>query len=221
MKRCTLLILFFGLFVIVETTMASVTCRKNIVALTFDDGPNPPHTEELLKLLEKHKIKATFFLIGRNIEMHKFSALEIVKSGHEVGNHGYMHERRASLFSLHKIVYEIRKTDELIESLGLAKPKLFRPPFGESYLGGLVSKKLGKTLILYDKGLAPKDYLRVDPELIYEDIIKNVKPCSIIALHDGEGIRVETLVSTEKIINELKSRNYDFVTVSNLLRQLE
>ncbi len=206
-------LLFLVVFLCLFTTNKGF-CNKNYVALTFDDGPNPPYTEQLLDILEKYKIKATFFFIGRNIEMHRNTAIEVVKRGHEIGNHGYMHENLA-LKTPNKIINEISKTDSLIKGLGLSEVKLFRPPFGSGLLSILISKLVGETLVL--QGLSPIDYLRPSPDKIVYNIMKNIKPCSIITLHDGEGIRVETIVATELLINKL-SENYEFVTASSLLK---
>jgi len=120
------------------------------VALTFDDGPNPPYTEKILEILNQHQAHGTFFLKGKNIELHRNSALKIIETGHEVGNHTYSHSHLAQL-SIEGVKEEILRTDGLISGLGYRKDILFRAPFGQVSPNVMFSlMSLGKLHIGWD-----------------------------------------------------------------------
>ncbi len=189
---------------------------KREVALTFDDGPNPPFTERTLEILAHYGIRATFFFIGRNIEMHRTTALAVVRSGHEVGNHSYSHER-LGFGGPGRIRAEIADTDGLIRTLGYEGAIPFRAPFGQVTLWThWILGKLGRTNFLYDTPTAPPDYFRPDPKPMLGHLLDGVRAGSVILLHDGEGIRTETTVVLEGLIPELLARGYVFKTVTEL-----
>ena len=100
------------------------------VALTFDDGPTPEFTDEILRILKEQDVKATFFLIGGELEKHLDEGKKIVAAGHEIGNHSFSHVRM--IFVTPSFVKEeIEKTDDLIRAAGYNKPTFFRPPYGK------------------------------------------------------------------------------------------
>ncbi len=186
------------------------------IALTLDDGPNPPYTSLFLRLLAQEKIPATFFVLGRNIELHRKAALEIVSQGHEIGNHSYSHQPLAWK-SPHLIAREISRTDALIRSLGYQGKIPFRAPFGEWFgMHNLTLFWLGRENVLYDVPPEPPDYFRSNPQAMADSAQQRVKPGSIVLFHDGEGIRVESLEATARLIPALKRQGYTFVRVSEL-----
>jgi len=99
------------------------------VALTYDDGPNPPHTQALLEMLAQYGVTATFFLKGRNVEAFPESVQAVARAGHEIGNHSYSHRPMLSL-SQSAMREELVRTSDLIENLLGQRPVLFRPPYG-------------------------------------------------------------------------------------------
>jgi len=109
-------------------------CRKHtqqpVVAITFDDGPDPAMTPKVLDVLEKHGVKAAFFLIGRNVQKHPRIARRIVAQGHAVGNHTWSHAPLFALWGRSKVLQELRDTQSIIEETVGLRPRLFRPPFG-------------------------------------------------------------------------------------------
>lgn len=200
---------FFG------QSLSKVQTTEKVVALTFDDGPNPPYTQALVNLLKKTGVRATFYMVGRNIEMHRNAALEVQAAGHELGNHGYSHEMLRFAFPW-RIESEVEKTDRLIQSLGYRQAISFRAPFGITNLSMLFALwRLKKQHIGY--AIESTDYLRPDPEVMFQKLRAQIEPGVIIVLHDGEGIRTETLILTEKLIEYLKISGYRFLTVSELL----
>jgi peptidoglycan-N-acetylglucosamine deacetylase len=193
-----------------------VETKEPVVALTYDDGPNPEYTNKLINLLDELEVKATFFTIGKEIKAHPQVIKQLVKSGHEVGNHSYSHQKmtwKTPKF----IAEEINKTDELLRELGVENEILFRAPFGFKRLTlPYILKQKKRKNILWS--LDPKDYQESNPEIIAQRIIQNIKPGTIILLHDGGGDRTATINATEIVINKLQARGYRFLTVSELLK---
>jgi peptidoglycan/xylan/chitin deacetylase (PgdA/CDA1 family) len=186
------------------------------VALTFDDGPNPPYTDRILELLRHYRVPATFFFLGRNIEMHPLTARRAIQDGHEIGNHTYWH-RHPALLSPAGLLGEIDATDRQIRDLGYRGPIPFRPPFGEWFpVPWLALSVRHRPIYLYDAAPSPPDYLRGDPELIAAHALQRVTPGSVILLHDGEGIRAESVIAAEQVIRRLLARGYRFERISDL-----
>lgn len=192
----------------------SVSSGKRI-ALTFDDGPHPTKTKEILDILDKYDVKATFFIIGVNAERYPEIIADEAARGHELANHSYSHKNLSKICD-DKIKEEIEKTDEIIEKAANITPKLFRPPTG-AYSESIVkvAKEFGKTTIIWtvdtlDWANAPKD-----------DIVKNIKSNiqngSIILFHDFTGKESHTKEALDTIIPYLKEQGYEFVTVSELI----
>jgi peptidoglycan/xylan/chitin deacetylase (PgdA/CDA1 family) len=187
------------------------------IALTLDDGPNPPYTEMFLRLLEAEKIPATFFMLGRNIEMHRLSALRVVAAGHEVGNHSFSHSAMAWARPV-RTVDEITKTDALIRGLGYEAAIPFRAPFGERFgLHAWILLWMRRPNTLYDVAPVPPDYFRNDPQAMADSAVARAQNGSIVLFHDGEGIRVESLEATARVVRRLKANGFTFVRLSELL----
>jgi peptidoglycan/xylan/chitin deacetylase (PgdA/CDA1 family) len=186
------------------------------IALTLDDGPNPPFTEKFLQLLAQEQVPATFFLLGRNIEMHRSTAQKIAASSHEIGNHSYSHSALAWK-PWKQITEEIEKTDRLIRGLGYKGPIAFRSPFGEKV--GWLAWWLwlhARRCFLYDVAPSPPDYFRRAPASIARSTLERTKGGSVLLFHDGEGIRIESLEAAARVIRELKARGFTFVRLSEL-----
>ncbi|MCC3357745.1 polysaccharide deacetylase family protein [Bacillus sp. REN16] len=197
--------LFGGLTQQVETD-------QKVVALTFDDGPTG-NVNEILPLLEKHDVKATFFLIGKDIEKYPEEAKKIVEAGHQVGNHTYSHNRMISK-SPSFIKEEIEKTDRLIREAGYEGEIDFRPPNGKKLVGlPYYLNKQNKDTITWN----------IEPETYYsstQDRVKYVKesiePGSIILMHPMYDDIEKVLAEIEGIIQVLIEEGYSFVTVNEL-----
>jgi peptidoglycan-N-acetylglucosamine deacetylase len=200
-----------------KMAVRSAASSERKLALTLDDGPNPPYTEKFLQLLEHHQIPATFFFIGRNIEFHRASAQKVVDSGMEVGNHSYSHTRLQWKMPS-QLAFEIEHTHSLIRSLGYQGPIPFRAPYGQwgGFLGlWLFFRSLPN--ILYDVPPTPADYFRADPAAIAESSSLRARGGSILLLHDGEGIRIESLEAADRLIRTLKAKGFQWVRLSELL----
>lgn len=207
---------------LVGTTIKNIKTHEKVVALTFDDGPNPPYTEQTLSVLEKHQVKATFFMVGKRAK--KFPALvqQVYMQGHEIGNHTWDHHVLVGK-SCKFIRNQIAMTDKLLRQLGYTGPIHFRSPKGMKFLAlQKVLKKIKRPNILFD--VVSWDWSRPGVNKIVANVMKNVKPGSIILLHDGDGDhndratnRSQTVQSLDCIITRLKERGYRFATISELL----
>ncbi len=202
---------------IIGELITRIKTNDKVVALTYDDGPNPATTKNLLELLERCGVKATFFVIGKNVEQYPDVVKLIVAGGHELGNHSYSHPKmlwRKPSF----IKAEINHTEQLLRQLGVNQEIHFRTPYGiKLFILPYILFEMKKKSISWN--IDPKDYQESDPQVITNHILKQVLPGSIILLHDCEGDRSATIAATEIVIQELHSQGYQFKTVSELLQQ--
>lgn len=190
------------------------------VALTFDDGPSEPSTAQVLDVLKRHGVKATFFVIGRNLKAHPELACRIVDEGHELGNHSYSHPWMfRMLFS--RIREDIGLCQDEIEKVAGYRPRFFRQPIGMN--NPSVMKILGQMgMVMVGWQVRAYDAVPKAKEKIAGRILRGVRPGGIILLHDGcdgktNPDRTATVAALEEIIPELKKRGYEFKTVSEIL----
>ena len=197
--------------------MQRVETSDSVVALTFDDGPTPGFTQEVLEILERAGTPATFFVVGSNVERWPLDARAMVEAGHELGNHSYSH-RRLVLKSPSFIRSEVLRTDSLIRAAGYSGEIRFRPPYGKKLVAlPWVLSRLGTQTVLWD--IEPESFgaVAADPVRIREHVLERVSPGSIILLHPFFENRRPTLSALPELIEELQDRGYRFVTVSDLL----
>jgi len=194
-----------------------INIDEKVIALTFDDGPSEIRTPALLDLLSKHNVKATFFMLGKNIEKYPDIAQAVFNQGHLIGNHSYDHPRLV-FKSPSFVTDQILKTEELIKEIGQEKVIYFRPPYSSKYIVlPLVLKAMDKKLVTgtYDP---PSQYKSpFSAEEVANEVIKNAQPGSIIFLHDGKDSDKDQFVeSIELIIIELRDQGYNFVRLDFL-----
>lgn len=190
------------------------TSRK-IVALTFDDGPSAEVTRPLLDLLEKAQVRATFFVIGAELEKNMDRGIRIVAAGHELGNHSYSHTRMVFV-SPSFVKHEIERTDELIREAGQQSEIHFRPPYGKKlFVLPYYLSHAGRTTVTWD--VEPDSEADATAGEIARKAVEETRPGSIILLHVMYPNRIESYKSVGKIITDLKSQGYEFVTVSELI----
>jgi len=200
--------LFGELYPRVETT-------EKVVALTFDDVPRPGQTEAILDLLKRHGVRASFFMVGRNIERSPELAARVLAEGHQVGNHSYSHHRLV-LESPSYVQEELDKTDALLRKLGVEGEILFRAPHGKKLvvLPWLLSRS-GRKHITFD--VVTRDDETQDVALLTSRVMESVRPGSIILFHDGGRDKPGTVRAVDIVLGKLKEQGYRFVTVSELL----
>lgn len=194
-------------------TYNSVGTSRPYVALTFDDGPHPELTPKLLDILRQQGVRATFYVVGRNVEAYPDIARRIVSEGHEIANHTWSHPALPSL-SAARLRDEIEKTSAVIERTTGRRPTNMRPPYGA------INERVRQT-IYRDHGLDvimwsvdPLDWKRPGASVVTQRLVDGAKPGGILLAHDIHAGTVEAMPQT---IARLKAKGYGFATVSQLL----
>jgi peptidoglycan/xylan/chitin deacetylase (PgdA/CDA1 family) len=175
---------------------------KKVIYLTFDDGPVPEVTPLVLDLLDEHKIKATFFCVGENVQKHSDTFAQVLNRGHKVGNHTFNHLKGFSVTD-EEYYGNIDKAAELIDS------KLFRPPYGR--ITGRQMKKLRDryTIIMWD--VITHDYNKnLSPETIMRTIKRYSRNGSLVVFHDSIKAKENVLAVLPLAIEYWKSKGYSF-----------
>ena len=199
---------------------------EKTVALTFDDGPNPPYTNRILDILKKYNVKATFFLIGFHVDQYPELVKREVEEGHAIGNHTYSHS--TLVFDKHKkIVEEISRCENSIKKASGIRPYIIRLPrdWREPEIFQ-VTEERGYSVI--SMSIRTFDWAQPGAKKIVKRILKRLKPGDIIEMHDGDGdhliyqhSREQTVKALPIIIKEIKKRGYSFVTIPEMLSEKE
>lgn len=194
-----------------------VETSQKLVALTFDDGPLPEATDEILAILKSHDVKGTFFLTGAELEANPELGRRIARDGHEIGNHSYTHQRMV-LKSMSFIRSEVERTDDLIRKTGYQGPIHFRAPNCKKlFLLPWYLHSHQRKMITWD--LEPDSYpdIAATSEGIVSHVVDRARPGSIILLHVMYKSRRTSMESVDGIITELKGRGFGFRTITELL----
>ena len=195
--------------------VARVDTEERVVALTFDDGPNPVHTPRVLAVLDQHHVQATFYMMGRNVERYPDVARDVLRRGHEIGNHSYSHTKLV-LMSPRRVREEIERTDTLLRGIGVSGEIHFRPPHASKFIIlPYVLVQMKKLSVLGD--VDPEEWKGHSASVMTDSILRQVRPGSIIGLHDPLG--AETLRTLQNILPALASQGYRFETVSALVHR--
>lgn len=186
-----------------------------VVALTFDDGPWPGQTDDILAVLDEFGVPATFFMVGDRVKRRPDIARRVADAGHAVGNHTYHHADLTGL-ETSTIRSEIAGANKMITRATGKKVTWFRPPMGQidnRVYADLRGRKMRPVLWTVD----PQDW-RDDSKAsqIERDVLAAVRPGSVILLHDGGGDQRETIKALPRIIRRLRARGYDFVLLDDL-----
>ena len=194
-------------------TFSRVPVAGPYVALTFDDGPHASNTPRLLDILRARNVKATFYVIGKNVDLYPGIVRRTVAEGHEIGNHTYTHPKLSGL-SNDRVMAEIRKTDEAIVRASGVRPKTLRPPYGALLQSQrqMIHATLGYPTIMWS--VDPLDWKRPGASVVTSRIVSGTNNGAIILVHDLHGSSVDAMPAT---IDTLLRKGYRFVTVSQLL----
>lgn len=197
-----------------DSVIRSGRTSQKFVALTVDDGPYPQATERILDVLREKEVRATFFVLGKSAEEYPALVERTAQEGHEIATHGYSHRNMARL-SAEECRREWERTEKVLSARGIAKPTLFRPPSG-AYGDTLVrtARACGYRVILWD--VDPRDWEGASTDTIVTRITEQVKPGSIILLHDGQ-YPIHNAKALRIVIDLLRAEGYSFVTVGELL----
>jgi len=187
-----------------------------LIALTFDDGPWPNSTPEVLNVLKKNNVKATFFIVGKQVQKYPQLMKQVVGEGHAIGNHTWSHQYHQ--YNNPAAAHEIDSTAELVYKTTGVKTSLFRPPAG-ILNNGLATYAQEKKYAVVMWSVDTKDWRsqRTTAQGWIDNILKQAKPGGIVLLHDGGGDRSKTVQALPQLIAQLKKRGYQFVTVPELL----
>ena len=183
--------------------------NRKVVALTFDDGPNPATTNQALDTLSKYGIKATFFVLGKNVSGNEEILKRMKADGHVIGNHSWSHPVLSKL-SLDEAKKQITDTEDALTKVLGSSSKLMRPPYGA--ITDDIRNSLDLSFIMWD--VDSLDWKSKNEASILTEIQRQVKNGSIILMHD---IHVETVNALPKVIDYLKEQGYEFVTVPEML----
>jgi peptidoglycan-N-acetylglucosamine deacetylase len=192
------------------------------MALTYDDGPNDPHTLHLLDVLAKHQVKATFFLIGTFVQQRPDIVQRIVAEGHAIGNHTMTHPR-LPLLSATNVRAELQNCATAITNAGFAHEKIFRPPFGLRRPATLrVARELGYTPVMWT--VTCFDWKKTTADRVERHARKQITGGDVILMHDGGfeqmgADRAHTVIATDRLIGEYKQKGFEFVTVPEMLQR--
>ena len=186
-----------------------------MVALTFDDGPMPERTNNILNLLDKFNVKATFFCIGNRIKGNEGILKQIQEQGHLIGNHSYSHSNLFDLKNTQQMISDLQEGNKEIKRVIGKEPMFFRPPYGVTTPSlARASKKLGFEVIGWN--VRSLDTSIKDKQQLVERVIPRIQPGSILLFHDT----VENLeIALEEILNYLKQNNYKVVELDKLIQK--
>jgi len=203
-------------------TFTGLKAGTRLLALTYDDGPNDPHTLRLLEVLAKHDVKATFFLIGRYVKQRPDIARELVRGRHVVGNHTFSHPNLIFASARQTRTQLLDCQQALADAVG-GHSRLFRPPFGGRRPSTLrVARRLGLEPVMWS--VTGWDWKGKPAEYVERRVRQQVRGGDVILLHDGGHLtfgadRSQSVIATDRLIARYKSDGFEFVTVPQMMQR--
>lgn len=196
-----------------------VHTNQKVIALTFDDGPDPSETDQILKVLSQYHAKCTFFAIGKRIAAYPEVAKRVISEGHELANHTYNHVYFRKPINKAQFERELNLTEEEIVKVSGKHSALFRPP-GGMYDETLVdiSNNMGLKPILWSWHQDTRDWNRPGVQSIANKVIRNAHNGDIVLFHDHVHGQSQTREALKIILPELEKKGFRFVTVSELIK---
>ncbi|GIP39276.1 polysaccharide deacetylase family sporulation protein PdaB [Paenibacillus sp. J31TS4] len=196
-----------------------VPTEEKVIALTFDDGPDPTETPIILDLLKEYNAHATFFVVGNRVDKFPELVKRELAEGHELANHTYHHSYFRKQASVSRFRDEVRRTQESIQSVTGQRPHLFRPP-GGYYSETLVqaAREAGYLTVLWSWHQDTKDWQSPGVDKIVGKVLSNARNGDIVLFHDHVERHPQTAAALKEILPELQKRGFRFVTVSELLQ---
>lgn len=213
------------------STVVAGPPTRHAVALTFDDGPNPPYTNAILRVLEREHVHATFFVVGRAVQAYPGLIRREVRDGDAVGNHSWDHAHLIVL-SQPALRRSLERTDDAVYAAARVRTTLMRPPFGARDWSVMKTvREMGYTVVMWSVPLA-RDWEYPAPRVIARRVLSRVSDGAIIVLHDGNQGRIcgrggwnahvcdraQDIEATRIIVQTLKREGYRFLTVPQLMR---
>ena len=190
------------------------------IALTYDDGPNDPHTLKLLDVLAKHSVRATFFMIGRFVEQRPEIARAVAQAGHVIGNHTFTHPQLI-FKSATQTRAELADCHRALEGAIGEHSNLFRPPFGGKRPATLrIARELGLQTVMWN--VTGYDWKGLPAAAIEKKVIRQMRGGDVVLLHDGRHCamgtdRAQTVIATDNLIRQYCDQGYEFVAVTEVM----
>lgn len=188
---------------------------EKVLALTFDDGPDPRFTPQLLDVLERERVPATFFVCGRQVQAHPELLRREVAAGHEIGNHSWSHLDLAAATE-QEVRSELTRTSEVVEQVGGVRPRILRPPWGRiSGVAMHVAAALAMDVVVWDVRLLDLEH---DHATTVDHVRRHLVPGTVLLGHDsGPASRAIGIGAMPEIIANARARGYRFVRASEML----
>ena len=211
-------------------TLTQGPAGEKIVALTYDDGPNPPYTTRILNVLERERVHATFFVVGRAVQAYPQVVRREARDGDAIGNHSWNHGHLI-VDTPGAVTQSIQRTDSAIYAASGVHPKLFRPPFGSrDWIVMRAAQRMGYTVVMWSAPL-PRDWEYPTAQQIAQRVLRVAGDGTILVLHDGNRgqlcakahlnphvcDRSADIAATQIVIDRLKRQGYRFVTIPQLI----
>jgi len=209
---------FYGL------VLAKAPIEQKCIALTFDDGPYPPYTQQLLQVLKEEKVKATFFVVAQNAEKYPELLKQELAAGHEIALHSYVHRDQLKLRA-EEVQQNLEQGKAALEKIAGVEVKYFRPPHG--FKDWVVMEESAKAkLEVVNWSVIPRDWTNPGVEVIVQRVVDKAETGAIVLLHDGDSPkytapREQTVQATRAIIRKLKEQGYSFVTIGELKNKVK
>jgi len=211
------LLLFRGSYYVgsqfyIKTICAAVT-RQKVIAISFDDGPAPDYTPQVLQVLQEHQVPAAFFCIGKRVLEHPGLFKQVHEQGHIIGNHSYSHATWFDLYSSTKMYADLQQMDAAMQEVLGLKPLLFRPPYG------VTNPNLAKAIrkggyIPVGWNIRSLDTVIKDNDKLLQRIVKGVRPGAVILFHDTSKATLDMLPA---FIAHVRGAGYDIVRLDKML----
>ena len=208
-----------------STTVSRWGARTDkVIALTFDDGPDPAYTPRILDILAEKGVKATFFIVGSWGAVNRDLLARIYREGHDIGNHTFTHVNSSEVSPQH-LKLEINATQRLLESTIGVQTKLFRPPYAADLepqtidAAEVLRVAASMGYLTIGMNIDPKDWARPFPKQIVDKTVEGARKGegNVVLLHDAGGVRTATVLALPQIIDRLRAEGFDFVTIHELL----
>lgn len=202
-----------------ETVFLQGAPTQNRIAITFDDGPDPRFTEEVLDVLREYNVPATFFVMGSRAIAFPEIVQRMQNEGHIIGNHTYWHPNLVQKGDLATLEAEVMRTENTLNDIINYRTRLFRAPYGFLF-EDLVEKLAELQYYVIAWSVDSLDWQEEPPSVIAQTVLNQVQPGAIILMHDGgdwDADRTNTIASLRQIIPTLQAQGYEFVTVPELL----
>ncbi|HET7559729.1 MAG TPA: polysaccharide deacetylase family protein [Limnochordia bacterium] len=191
--------------------------HEAILALTFDDGPDPSITPRILETLKRHGVHATFFVLGARAQEYPQVIRQLLDDGNEIANHGFTHSYRIN--SPATVRNEIERTQSVIQQATGVSTQFFRPPGGiHNPMVVKAAASVGHRVIMWSWNQDTKDWAHPGAKRIAAHILANARPGDIVLLHDGPG-QQQTADALDEVITGLQARHYRLVTIGELLAE--